>query len=107
MNTSRPWLWEMIESLGFKRDLENDVMVLDGYGAFMQNLCSDVKCLQDLNRKDLKFSEWDNCFYDLQEEGWQLVLGPGVPEKGATAETALQYFGLYCKNYLEIAQKEK
>ena len=39
----------------------------------------------------------------IDEEGYEYVLGPGAPEENGEVSG----LGLYCKNYREIAEKEK
>ena len=81
---------------GFIIDEENDVYVYPGYGAFASNL-DDIKSIDEL-------AKYEEIVRQIQEEGYEYVLGPAGPAMNGYIPDC---YGLYCKNYLEIAKRQK
>ena len=93
--------------LRYDIDKENDVYVLNGYGAFKTNIDDKVEKIADL--KKFKDAKTKNNPYqdilDLIEEGYDLIVGPAFPNAdGSISKTKV---GIYCKNYLEMVEKLK
>ena len=86
---------------GFSVDIENDVYVKDGYGAFSCNVDKKYKTIEDLKKEGNKLF----LFQGFLKFGWEFVLGPAFPSSDGKINP--NYVGLYCKNYLEMVQKRK
>ena len=83
---------------GFTIDEENDVYVYPGYGAFASNMDGDIQTIEDLTRNNAYRRK------QMQEEGYEYILGPAAPTGSGYIPDC---HGLYCKNYLEIVEREK
>lgn len=93
----------MMEKAGFTIDRENEIYVMEGFGAFKSNVDKQIKTIDDLrNYTDeiLGTNPYSEIVRLIDEEGYEFILGPGAPN-GSGAP------GLYCKNYKEIIEKEK
>ena len=78
----------------------------DGYGAFVINIGGDFKHISDLKKS---YDEVLKCnpfhkILDMMNEGYEFCFGPAFPSKNGYINDHL--VGLYCKNYVEMAQKE-
>jgi len=93
--------------IGFKPDKKNNVYILEGFGALKCNIDASIKTIVDLkNYKDktLKINPYLDVL-PLIEQGYEFVIGPAFPDvNGRVCDSSV---GLYCKNYLEIMEKEK
>ena len=76
---------------------------MEGFGAFRQNVEKQIKTIDDLRSyKDsiLRTNPYSEIVRLIDEEGYEFVLGPGAPDASGRP-------GLYCKNYKEIARKQR
>lgn len=91
---------------GFIIDSENDVYVIPGYGAYRTNVENEIESIDDLRTYRDKFSKYNTYQEEVElmdKEGYEFVLGPGAPASNGKVYGK----GLYCKNYKEIAEREK
>lgn len=89
---------------GLVPDFDKDIFVRPGYGAL-------VFCCGDFSKLDKVINEckrFDN-FYDFPgkiEEGYQFVIGPGVPKYNKFLNNiSFSHYAVYCSNYEEIIEK--
>ena len=97
---------ETMEQAGFIIDRENEVYVMEGLGAFMSNITDDIQEIDDLRTFEdsrLHNNPYREIVRLMDEEGYEFVLGPGAP----LGIGSLPKKGVYCKNYREIAEKQK
>lgn len=95
------------QMLKFQIDAENDVYFITGYGAFKNNIDMKVKSVEELkNFMDKKTKEKPYAYLsELEEKGYKFVIGPAFPKpNGAIGKNSV---GLFCKNYLEMIEKEQ
>ena len=83
---------------GFEIDLENNIYIKKGFGAFIGNFKTSIKSFNDLNDYT-SFHEHLNTI--LKKEG-KLVIGPAAPNVYGLVSNCV---GLYCLNYKEILEK--
>ena len=76
--------YKLLASIGIVPDFENEIFVLEGYGAYMENYYE--KSLKKYLKK---------YYQDLLDEGYQIVEGPAAP----IANTHPEAKGLYLLNY--------
>lgn len=96
---------ETMKQAGFIIDRENEVYVMEELGAFMSNITDDIQEIDELREYEDKLhnNPYREIVRLMDEEGYELVLGPGAP----LGIGSLPKKGLYCKNYREIVEKQK
>ena len=89
-----------------KVDKKNDVYIDSQLGAVVGNIDVDVKSIEELEKfKDKKtgFNPYQR-FIDMKNEGYDLVVNMPFPHQhGGNGRTER---GVYCKNYLDMIEKE-
>lgn len=88
-------------------DKENDVYVEAYKGAVVGNVDVPVKTIDELEKyKDRKTGKNPYQQYlDMRDQGYELVVGQPFPHQHGGAGRHER--GIYCKNYLQIAKKQK
>lgn len=90
-----------------KIDKENDVYVDEHMGAVVGNVDVFVKSIDELekyNDKKTKINPYQK-YLDMRDKGYNLVIGTPFPAEHGGAGRNQR--GVYCKNYLEMVEKEK
>ena len=95
----------MLEA-GFSIDSENEVYVMEGYGAYCQNIDGDIVSIDELLCKigPSGTQMYSNVSRLIKEKGAEFVIGPAAPGGWMNNYDSQ---GLYCKNYKELIEKEK
>ena len=94
-------------NMGFKVDNELDAYILESFGVFLQNIPAEIKNINDLLSYTLKDGSLLYGYYKKYiDKGFNFAIGPAFPSMAGT-DISNFYSGLYCKNYLEMIEKEK
>ncbi len=91
---------------GFVVDETYDVYVKEGYGAFCFNISRTIKRVDDLITfydDVLKCNPYHKVV-DLMRKGYKFTFGPAFPM--TNGEVSNLCVGLYCKNFVEMKEKE-
>lgn len=91
--------------MGFKMDKENDVYVLDDFGAFVDNVSYTIATIEDMEKA---YDEVLKCnplhkILEMQKHGYEFCIGPSFPLASGAKHKYL--VGLYCSNYEYMIQK--
>ena len=93
--------------MGFKVDNALDAYILEGFGIFLQNIPAEIENINNLLSYTLK--DGTILYGDYKkyiDKGFNFAIGPAFPSKAGTDISSV-CSGLYCKNYLEMIEKEK
>ena len=90
---------------GFDVDLDHDVYTYKNLGAFVTNISSDIT----VNNLNSQYDELLRCnpyhiVVEMMKQGYKFCLGPAFPSR--TGNISKHCNGLYCENYMEIAEKD-
>jgi len=94
--------------LNYTVDSKHDVYVLNGVGAFLNNIKLKLKSIEDLKKltnKKTGINPYQNLL-DLIDQGYKLTVNKPFPSRygGIDIKNSV---GVYCTNYIEIANAEK
>ena len=92
--------WNLLRKAGINPYPEFDFYVSNEFGAWMGNTSFYVKTVEDLlNIEQLDLDTYEvTPFIKYINEGYDLVIGPGVPE----TDGKIHGNGVYCKNWVDI-----
>lgn len=91
---------KLMQEAGFSVDEKNDIYIKESYGAYMCSIPEKITTIEQLRNKE--FQGKYNIVLALTEQGYKLVIGPGVPG----IDRKIMGKGLYCENYKEIIERE-
>ncbi len=96
--------WDFMRKAGISPYPEFNFYVSNEFGAWMGNINSNIKNvveLLELNQIDLDTVK-EIPYIEFIEEGYELVIGPGVPE----TDGKIHGNGVYCKNWFDILERQ-
>ncbi|MCI9063119.1 MAG: hypothetical protein HFJ17_00700 [Clostridia bacterium] len=97
-----------MEKAGFTIDRENGIYKKEGYGAYRSNIDAQIKNIDDLRTYYDEIcggNPYEEIVRLMDEEGYEFVLGPAAPSISGKIDDS--FIGVYCKNYLEIIERQK
>ena len=91
-------------SHNFKINKKFDVYIMEGYGAFVKNVNAKIDLTNLKMANDgFRYSPYEKILAMINE-GYELVIGPAFPNDQGRVDPNLA--GLFCRNYIEMAEKE-
>lgn len=92
-----------MQDAGFRPDKTHNVYVKKGFGALVRNVDKRIKNIEDiLTYKDevLGVNPYEDIAQMIKTGRFKFVFGPAAPSLNGIIYR--EYWGLYCKNYLNI-----
>lgn len=89
----------------FQHNSALDVYVLDGYGAYISNIDSQINLLAlaaGVYDHIVQYNPY-GCISEMFAKGYKICVGPTFPD--AQGKINNNMVGVYCSNYIEMAEK--